>query len=260
MIAGLESRTTPGATVQKTGADSWRLHIPAGPAGTYRLAQLDDYTHLLRRNFHWHPPVTLKVQARGPGHPLPGTWGFGLWNDPFSLSLGLSGTTRRIPALPNTAWFFFASPPNYLSLRNDLPAAGLLAATFQSPASQWPWLLGGAPGLPFLLVPATARILRRIARRLIQQEAVLIPDGPSPADPKRWRSYEIAWLPDCVRFQVDGHEIVKTGISPRGPLGLVIWIDNQYAALPPNGRIAFGTLETPAEASIEIRGLHLTPI
>jgi hypothetical protein len=46
----------------------------------------------------------------------------------------LKGTEMlRLPALPNTAWFFFASPPNYLSLRDDLPAQGALAAVFRSP-------------------------------------------------------------------------------------------------------------------------------
>ena len=227
----------------------------------YRLAQLDDYTHLSRAGFPWRPPLTLKLEARGPGPSLPGTWGFGLWNDPFSLSLGLAGTTRRIPALPNTAWFFFASPPNYLSLREDLPAVGPLAATFQSPKHQWPWLLAAPLGLPLLLLPATARLLRRIARLVITQATAAIPDVISrpgaPADQGTWRAYQLSWLPDRVRFIVDGVEIFHTEKTPQGPLGLVIWIDNQYAALPPDGRLTFGTLETPAEAVLEIRVLQI---
>jgi hypothetical protein len=252
MIAGLDIRTTPGAIVQETTPDTWRLQIPPGPAGVYRLAQLDDYTKLWRGKFRWHAPITLQFEARNPLASIPGTWGVGLWNDPFSLSLGLAGTTRRIPALPNTAWFFFASPPNCLSLRDDLPGAGSLAATFQSPVPQWPWLLGGAPGLPLMLLPATARLIRRVARRVIKQDAKTI-HGAADA----WRSYQITWLPDRVRFQVNQRKILNTRISPRGPLGLVLWIDNQYAAWPPSGKLAFGTLDTPDDAFIEIRRLRI---
>jgi hypothetical protein len=205
--------------------------------------------------------LTLRLEARAAAPSLPGTWGFGLWNDPFSLSLGLGGATRRIPALPNTAWFFFASTPNYLSLRDDLPAVGQLAASFQSPVSQWLWILASLPVLPFLLVPVTARIIRRLARRVIREDAVQLSDTLRPQTnsgaPETWRAYQITWLPDQVRFEVDGLEVLNTTVSPRGPLGLVIWIDNQYAAFPSNGKLAFGTLENHQSAWIEIRNLTL---
>jgi hypothetical protein len=132
-IPQLLPRQTPGSTVEQIQVDSWRLSIPAGPAGRYRLAQLDDYTQLNREDFAWKSPVRLEIQARVSANDLPGTWGFGFWNDPFSTSLGLGGAARRLPALPNCAWFFYASPENYLSLRDDIPAQGLLAATFASP-------------------------------------------------------------------------------------------------------------------------------
>ena len=49
-------------------------------------------------------------------------------------------------------------------------------------------------------------------------------------------------------------EIVKTSSSPCPPLGLVLWIDNQFAAWNPQGRLAHGTLENPP-AWLEIENL-----
>ena len=136
---------TRAAQVHALAPGAWRLEIPAGAAGRYRLAQVDDYHRLRRRDFPWRPPLRLSLRARASAPDLPGTWGFGLWNDPFSLSMGLGGAAQRFPALPNAAWFFFASPPNYLSFRDDLPAQGFLAATFQAPAIPAPLLGAGCP-------------------------------------------------------------------------------------------------------------------
>ena len=46
-------------------------------------------------------------------------------------------------------------------------------------------------------------------------------------------------------------------IAPHGRLSLVIWIDNQYAALPPVGRLRYGTLPNPAPAWMEIRDFEM---
>jgi len=228
------------------------LQIPAGPAGRYRLAQLDDYTHLKRRDFPWYPPFTLTVRARASHTTFRGTWGFGLWNDPFGFSLGF-GAGQRLPTLPNAAWFFFASPPNYLSLRDDLPAQGNLAATFRSP--RWPsiWLTLAMPLIPLYLLPPAARLLRRLGAHFIHQEAVQL-----PLDPTQWHEYSLEWQSNEVTFYVDGSQVLLTPISPQPPLGKVIWIDNQYAAFPPRGRPAFGTLPTHEPAWIEVEDTSLT--
>jgi hypothetical protein len=257
----LEAKATPGAEVQQLDPTSWRLVIPAGSADLYRLAQLDDYAHFSRGTFPWRPPCTLTLQARTSSPTIPGTWGFGLWNDPFGLSLGFSGATRRLPALPNAAWFFFASPPNYLSLRDDLPTTGGLTATFRAPRRQFLYLVAGIPALPGLLFPQTARILRRLARRVIQQDAAQLSPAAQWTDPDSvtsWHSYRLLWQEDLVRFQVDDRELLETRTSPIGPLGLVIWVDNQYAAFPPDGRLAFGTLPNNSLAWIEIQNLTMT--
>lgn len=236
----LEPRTTPGAQVATLATGGWQLSVPEGPGGSYRWAQLDDYLRRARSAFAWRPPVTLRVRARVSAAALPGTWGFGFWNDPFSVSLGLGGTARRLPALPNAAWFFYASPPNYLALRDTHPAQGLLAATFASPRIPTLALTLGTPLLPLLAWPPTARWLRRLTRAFVQEDAAAL-----TVDPTAWHTYALTWQADTVRFAVDDAEVWTTPVAPRGPLGLVLWLDNQYAAFPPEGRLHFGTLPNP---------------
>jgi hypothetical protein len=249
--------STPGSQVSPVGESVWRLEVPAGADRKYRLAQLDDYTGTPRRKLPWRPPLSLSLRARASAEALPGTWGFGLWNDPFSLSLGFGGGTRRFPALPNTAWFFHASPPNFLSLRDDLPAQGFLAATFYSTALPAPILAVCSPGLVLFTIPFVARLLRRLTRRLVQQGAAGIGAGSQFASAD-WHGYQMAWDQDRVIFSVDGETILNTPISPRGPLALVIWIDNQYAALPTSGRLSFGALPNPQPMWIEVGEINMT--
>lgn len=244
----LHPRLTAGGRIIPAGQDTWRLEIPAGPNTKYRLAQLEDYTNLRREAFLWNLPAILSLRARSSDQEIPGTWGFGLWNDPFSLSLGLGGASRLLPALPNAAWFFFASPPNYLSLRDDLPAQGALAATFRSPEVPALLLAFSVPVLPLFFLPPAARLLRRVGRWFVQQDA-----GALAFDPTEWHAYSIAWNEDLITFRVDGEQVFESKIIPSGPLGLVIWVDNQFAALPPNGRLAFGNLDNPKVAWIEIK-------
>jgi len=247
---------TRAAQVHALAPGAWRLEIPAGAAGRYRLAQIDDYHQLRRRDFPWWPPLRLSLRARASAPDLPGTWGFGLWNDPFSLSMGLGGAAQRFPALPNAAWFFFASPPNYLSFRDDLPAQGFLAATFQAPAIpaplQAPLLALAAPGLALAALPVGARLVRRLLRRLVRQSAALV-----PGDVTAWHTYTLDWQPDGVTFMVDGDTISAAPVAPRGPLALALWIDNQYAALPPTGRLRYGTLANPGPAWLEVSDLNI---
>ena len=150
---GLSPRFTPGGQVEAKGQGAWKLQIPAGPGGRYRLAQLDDYARLRRQEYRWRAPFRMELQARASAETLPGTWGFGFWNDPFGMALLSGAEPLRLPALPNTAWFFIASPPNYLSLRDDLPADGALAATFRSPRLPAILFAPAALGLPLLMFP-----------------------------------------------------------------------------------------------------------
>jgi hypothetical protein len=252
----LTSRHTPSASVRQA-ADGWHLAIPDGLRGRYRLSQLDDYgravtyhyMHMSRRAFGWQPPVTLRLRARASDASLPGTWGFGLWNDPFGFAIGFGGTRRRLPALPNTAWFFHASPESYLSLLNDTPPNGFFAGTFRSPRWPSPLLAPALLALPLLALRPASRLLRRLASRLIRQDG-----GAVSVDVTQWHEYSIRWQAEAILFFVDNAEILRTPIAPRGPLGLVLWIDNQYAAWRPDGRLGYGTLANPA-AWLEIENI-----
>ena len=247
----LTPRQTPGSQVISSSSGGWQLKIPAGMPGHYRLAQLDDYTGLRRRAFLWQPPATMSLRARASEETIPGTWGFGLWNDPFSLSLGFGGG-RRFPTLPNAAWFFFASPPNHLSLRDDLPAQGALAATFQSLPPLAALAALGAPVAPLLALPPVSRAIRQLGRRMVRQDATRL-----AVNPVERHTYRLEWSQGRVSFYVDGSSVLETQVAPFGPLGLLTWVDNQYAAWPATGRLGFGTLANPHPAWIEIEEIAI---
>jgi hypothetical protein len=243
---------SPAASVIDQGGGSWHLEIPTTAKRIYNLAQLDDHTAHSRDDFPWKPPLTLSLQARVSDEYLPGTWGFGFWNDPFGFLLGGDRTVRRIPTLPNAVWFFHASPENYLSFRDDLPACGFLAATFSSKVIHPAFLALASPALGFTLLPFTAGLVRGRMRQLIQQDAQQL-----TVPVTGWHSYFLSWEQSQAVFSVDGVEVLRTAVNPTLPLSLVIWIDNQYAAMPPRGRLNYGTLPNPSPAWLEIRNLKI---
>ena len=253
MPVNLMEHVQEGGRVQRDGESAWHLEIPEGNAGRYRLAQLDDYTGLVRSAFPWIAPLKLRLTARASSRAIPGTWGFGLWNDPFG-TVFLRGSNLVFPAFPNAAWFFFASPNNYLSLCDDLPANGQLVATFQSPSKMPVGFLLKSPLYSLAFYRPIARKLRRWLRQYIRQDA-----GSMDFDPTYWHEYQIEWRLDRVVFMLQGQVLLETEIAPRGPLGLVIWVDNQYAGWFPDGRIGFGTLPNRNVSWLQIKQLDLTP-
>lgn len=249
---GLKTHVRSGGKVTQSGPNSWHMEIPAGSARDYRLAQLDDYTGLSRRAFPWSPPVKMRLRARASAPAIPGTWGFGLWNDPFGMTL-VRGAEVRLPTLPNSAWYFFASQPNYLSFQDDLPGWGQLAAVFQSPDRLPPSLLASLPLLPLIFLRPMSRWLRSQVRRCVQQGTFGM-----DLDPTEWHSYEIDWRQEEVAFHLDGQVLKEMRVLPNGPLGLVAWIDNQFARWSPDGRLGYGTLENKGVSWIEVEGLEMS--
>jgi hypothetical protein len=248
----LTPRSVGGGKICNETGERYRLTIPEGSPGNFRLAQLDDYMGLPRRRFPWRSPLTISLQARTSRPDIPGTHGFGLWNDPFSFSFGF-GSSNLLPALPNAAWFFFASQPNHLSFRDDLPANGALAATFRSPRIPT-WLASpGLIGAPLLLIPPASRLARKAASRIIRQDSAQLNH-----DPTEWHRYHLEWRGDRVSFYLDEQVVLVTNISPHGPLGFVLWIDNQYAAWTPEGRLKYGTLPSPS-GWLEVKNLNIQP-
>ena len=271
---------TTGASVEEipseSGRRAYRLIIPAGPAGKYRLAQLDDYTKLSRGRFPLRAPTSLSLFARVSDESIPGTWGFGFWNDPFGLSLGFGGNPFRLPSLPNALWFFGASKESYLSFKRDprpersevqtkgplqgalrlratpsaqrgVAANGFLAQTFRSPRFDPRLILAG------LALPFSRKATRRWMGRVIGEDGIRL-----NVDVAQWHRYSLKWREERVTFEVDEAQVFESPISPHPPLGLVIWIDNQFAAFTPEGRIGFGVLENPEPAWLEIKDLEVT--
>jgi hypothetical protein len=255
---------TSSARVEELSRDSghYQLTVPAGKADAYRVAQLDDYAQITRRQFPHRfnlslpsSPLRMSLSARTSSDSIPGTWGFGLWNDPFGLSIGYGGKPFRLPALPNAAWFFGASKENYLSFRGSgqenpapaIPANGFLIQAFRSPRFHPLLVLAG------LALPFSRKATRRLMSRVIGEDGVRL-----DADPCQWHRYSFEWGPKRVSFEVDEVQVFESAVSPNPPLGLVIWIDNQYAAFTPEGKIGFGVLENPEPVWLEIKELEVS--
>jgi hypothetical protein len=238
--------TTSARVDEFSRGESYRLMIPAGAADKYRLAQLDDYAKTPRSQFPLTLPRSLSLSARASSRSIPGTWGFGLWNDPFGLSVGLGGNPLRLPALPNAVWFFGASEENHLSFRDGTAGYGFLTQTFRSPGFH-PLLIPAGLALPF-----SRKLTRRLMGRVIEE------DGTSlRVDVSQWHRYRLDWRENRVSFVVDDARVFESFVSPNPPLGLVIWIDNQYAAFTPEGKIGFGILANPEPAWLEIKDIDI---
>lgn len=230
-----------------------RLTIPC--ARTYADAQLDDYHGLPRPRFPWSPPLRLSLEARASSSAPKGTLGFGFWNDPFTFSLGQGGAARRLPAAPNAAWFFYASPPSQMELAPGVAGNGWKAATLRAPrlptillapAAAATLALAALPGLGPAVMAAGRRVIRA-SERLLESEL------------DDWHKYEIIWEKDRVEFNVDGTKVHESRVPPSGPLGFVVWIDNQFAVASRAGKFRFGVVPTESEQWLEVANLAIVP-
>ena len=92
---------------------------------------------------------------------------------------------------------------------------------------------------------------------VIAEDGVDLRRGERPFAPTDWHGYRLEWREKRVSFEVDNVQVFESQVSPNPPLGLVIWIDNQYAAFTPEGKIGFGVLENPEPAWLEIKDLEI---
>lgn len=237
-------------SVDPIGPEAYRLAIPPAPNG-YADAQLDDTSGVARAKFAWRPPVRLEVRARASNPQPAGTLGFGFWNDPFAFAWGLGGA-GRLPAAPRALWFFYGSPPNDFTFVKGGLGFGWKAMSIDAPA---------IPSLALAPLAAAAILLARVRflrRRVVQAviDRVLASEHPLTASLDEWHTYSIDWMSQKAVFRVDG-QLVLEAAGPRPPLGLVIWIDNQFAVISPEKGFAFGTIPTVAGQWLEIQGLSL---
>lgn len=227
--------------------DVSRFHLPDIAAG-YADAQIDDYGRAVKR-FRWPVGTVLSLRARfsHEAETLRGTAGFGFWNAPYG------DPTRARPALPRAAWFFFASSPNDLPFAPGAPGRGWFAATIDAST---PAALAYVPLAPAVLAlnqfdRPRRRLWPAIRRRLGIHAASL------DEDMTKWHIYRIEWTEDGTRFWIDDRLALASPQSPRGPLGFVCWLDNQYLILTPRGRFAAGTLPLPHPQWLEVTDLRL---
>jgi hypothetical protein len=233
-----------------------RAQLRLSPTGSYADAQLDDTAGRARRNFRWKPPLRLSLRARTSDSAPLGTFGFGFWNDPFSLALGQGGAARKFPTAPQCVWFFYGSPPLDLPLAPGVPGRGWKAATLCSRVIP-PLLLAplAAGGMALAGLPFARRWVFERARSFYRAEETLL-----PVDPSRWHSYAIEWLPSHALFSVDGKEVLQSSHPPSGPLGLVLWIDNQYAVASAAGGFSFGVIPLEKEQNLELEDVRIEPL
>lgn len=258
------SRCTPfltgGGFIQATPHGT-RLILPSASSTQYSDAQLDDYAGLRRGRYPHRPPLRLSLRARfshNVGPPvtsvqqtsLRGTAGFGFWNNPF-------GPQSKVPALPRAIWFFYASPPSDMPLALDVPGWGWKAACIDAGRACG---LAWAPIAPLVMLACrSARLYGAIWPRV--QRALGISESPlafREGAMSDWHAYELEWRRDGARWWVDGEMALETDRSPRGPLGFVAWIDNQYAVVTPWGNFKFGLLDAPFEQWMEVSEINVT--
>ena len=227
-------------------------------AGDYSDAQFDDY-HAdpkgfpnpsgLKHQWLWRPPLKMQVRARASHSSLVGTAGFGFWNDPFTLTGGIN-------ALPEAVWFFYASPPSNMALVPGVPGWGWKAAIVH--AARADVVLQSVPTAAAVL---WARLTGRTqtAARWVQRISGAH-EAPLRLDWTAWHTFELDWQRDAATFRVDDEAVLRAPNPPRGPLGFVTWVDNQFAVATPRGEFRFGTLDAPGKQWLELDRISIEKI
>lgn len=245
---------------------SVRLELEGATANRYSNAQLDDYTGRRASQYLWRPPLRLRVRARASHAAQPagerdaastsqrwlrGTAGFGFWNAPFTLA---GGGFR----LPEAVWFFAASQPSNMALTVGGSGYGWKA---QVTHAQRVGALAAAP--PLAVMALWARVSGDDAPAAAWMERLTgaheTPLDTAQADLRQWREYALEWRPASARFSVDGREVFTAPDPPRGPLGFVAWIDNQYAVATPRGELRFGALDCEPQW-LELASITIEPL
>lgn len=246
----MKAYTVNGGLVEQIDG-VYRLSIPPATDSAYVDAQLDDYDKTLPMRFAHQPPQHLAVRARfsHPQGQLKGTAGFGFWNHPF-------GQAGQLLAAPCNVWFFHASQESNLRVKPHFAGHGFSAAVLHSPPipstqnTVSRTLLHGLDRL--LRIKPISQVLMAAAQKLVQADEQAL-----DLDLTQWHTYEVIWEKHATCFLVDGRAIMRSSVSPRGPLGFVAWIDN-YTAIATNGQYQFGYVACAHEQWLELSLLDKT--
>ncbi|MFK7802900.1 MAG: hypothetical protein AB8G95_14815 [Anaerolineae bacterium] len=240
-----------GGTV--TESDSIRLEIPAD-LSAYTNAQIDDYGGRKRRDYLWQQTsgaeLTLQARFSHPADQLSGTAGFGFWNAPFG------DPTTPWPTLPQATWFFAAAPPSDLPLNPKGAGQGFFASTLDATTMR---AIALAPLAPPVVLLNHIPAFRRTVWPKVQQRLGMSYTQIDQIDITDWHTYRLVWNAFGSQFYIDDKLLSSVPHSPRGPLGFVCWIDNQFMRLTPTGRMSAGAIMTPYTQWLEINDLSLKP-
>ena len=100
--------------------------------------------------------------------------------------------------------------------------------------------------------PFSQKKTREWMGKIVEEDGVRL-----GVDVTEWHGYRFEWSPRRSAFWVDNVLVLETSVSPHPPLGMVIWIDNQFAAWHPNGEVGFGVLENE-ESWLEVEDVVLS--
>ena len=209
-----------GGALLRTGS-GLRFFNPSPDARRYINAQLDDTQGRRRSAF----PLAAAVDAHGP--------------------CAFFASRRR-------AWRYSGLWLLERSVHDDrAPAAGAAAALSGSSMRRrlltWRWrrmcrdgagrpqvsmrsMDGRSPHCHFCSLAAPFMRARAMRRRLwpLFQRQFRVGEALLPVDMTGWHTYTLVWTRAAAVFAVDGQTVLVHTPPPRGPLGLVVWIDNQY--------------------------------
>jgi hypothetical protein len=230
---------------------SIRFELPPTESG-YTNAQIDDYGGRQRRNYPWQKStgamLTLQARFSHPANELSGTAGFGFWNAPYG------DTAARWPALPQATWFFMSAPPGDLPLNPHGPGQGFFASTVDATTLR---AISMSPlTLPVILLNRFSPFRQTVWPK-VQQRLGMSYQQIDQIDITQWNRYGLIWNKNGCTFSINEQIVLVTPQSPRGPLGFVCWIDNQFMQVTPTGRVSAGIVGTKRTQRLEINDLNL---
>ena len=138
--------------------------------------------------------------------------------------------------LPESIWFFYASPPSNMALVPDVPGWGWKAQVVHSMRfSALPATIPTALTVAWARMTGTTQPAARWVQKLSGAHEALL-----PVEMDSWHTYSLEWHYTRARFWVDDILVLIVPEPPTRPLGFVAWLDNQYAVATPRGTIRFG--------------------
>jgi len=111
--------------------------------------------------------------------------------------------------------------------------------------------------LPAVLLMNVHRVYRALWPPI--QRAIHVSEAMLEVDMPEWHDYVIEWGRRYSHFFVDGKLIAGPVPSPCGPLGFVMWLDNQYMVATPQGRLGWGVLEITDRQWMEVEHFTIEP-